>query len=134
MPSSRYCWTGYAPGEEDKMHLLDQTILGVSILLLLGVLVAVKQLTTGSVLDRPKGNLLVQIVNLFNLFFLLVVNPLAAVLLIARRLPADDPTHFAGAEPALLMVLEVLGLVSYVIGFALMAWALVTLGHNYQLG
>ena len=52
------------------MHLLDQRILGIAILFLLGMLVIVKRVATGSVLDKPKGNLLVQLVNIFNLFFL----------------------------------------------------------------
>ena len=71
------------------MHLLDQRILGIAILCLLGMLVIVKRVATGSILDKPKGNLLVQLVNIFNLFFLLVVNPLAAILLITGR-PGDD--------------------------------------------
>ncbi len=75
------------------MHLLDQGILGIAILFLLGMLVIVKQVATGSILDKPKGNLMVQLVNIFNLFFLLVVNPLAAILLITRRLATIDPTH-----------------------------------------
>lgn len=116
------------------MHLFDQRILGIVILCLLGILVIVKQIATGSVLDKPQGNLLVQLVNIFNLFFLLVVNPLAGILLIARLLEAVDPTHTPVDQPQLLMVLEVAGLILYVTGFLLMAWALVTLGRNYQLG
>ena len=67
------------------MHLLDQRILGIAILCLLGILVTVKRVSTGSILDKPKGNLLVQLVNIFNLFFLLIVNPLAAILLPATN-------------------------------------------------
>jgi hypothetical protein len=40
------------------MHL---RALGIAILFLLGVLVVVKRVSTGSVLDKPKGNLLVQL-------------------------------------------------------------------------
>ena len=116
------------------MNLLDQRILGIAIIFLLGVLVTVKQVATGSILDKPKGNLMVQLVNVFNLFFLLVVNPLAAILLITRRLPTIDPTHTAINEPWILVVLEIAGLVMYVAGFLLMAWALITLRRNYQLG
>lgn len=116
------------------MHLLGQTILGIAILFLLGVLVAAKRVGTGSVLDKPKGNLLVQAVNIFNLFFLLVVNPLAAILLIAGRLPAVDPTFITIYEPMVLAVLEILGLFVYVAGYLLMGGALITLGRNYQLG
>ena len=116
------------------MHLFDQRILGITILFLLGMLVTVKQVATGSILDKPKGNVIVQLVNIFNLFFLLIANPLAAVLLIARRLATIDPTHLTIDDPSILMVLEIIGLMLYVIGFLLMAWALITLGKNYQLG
>jgi protein-S-isoprenylcysteine O-methyltransferase Ste14 len=116
------------------MHLLDQRILGIAILLLLGMLISVKRIATCSIFDKPKGNLLVWLVNIFNLFFLLVMNPLVAILLITRRLVTIDPTHITIAEPWILMVLEIVGLLKYAIGFLLMAWALITLGRNYQLG
>ncbi len=116
------------------MHLLDQSLLGIAILCLLGMLVIVKQTATGSILEKPQGPFLVQAVNSFNLFFLLVVNPLAALLLLTGRLATDDPTHFVISEPTILMAVEIVGLVFYVIGFVLMAWALITLGRNYQLG
>jgi len=116
------------------MHLFDQRILGIAILFLLGMLVTVKRVATGSILDKPKGSFMVQLVNIFNLFFLLVVNPLAAILLITRRLATIDPTHMAIHPPWILRILEIVGLILYVTGFLLMAWALITLGRNYQLG
>ncbi len=116
------------------MHLLDQKSLGIAILLLLGILVLAKQIGTGSILDKPKGNLLVQLVNIFNLFFLLVVNPVAAVFLIIGRLEVIDPTHVIVDAASILVALELAGSVVYVAGFLLMAWALLSLGHNYQLG
>jgi protein-S-isoprenylcysteine O-methyltransferase Ste14 len=116
------------------MHLFDQRILGIAVLFLLGMLVAVKKVATGSILDKPKGNLIVQLVNIFNLFFLLVVNPLAAILLVAHRLEAIDSTHLAIDNPTILMVGEIVGSILYVIGFLLMAWALIMLRSNYQLG
>jgi hypothetical protein len=61
-----------------KMIVFDQQILGMAILFLLGMLVTVKRAATGPILDKQKGSLLAQLVNIFNLFFLLVVNPLAA--------------------------------------------------------
>jgi len=116
------------------MHLLGQRLLGIMILLLLAVLVAVKRRATGSVLDRPAGGFMVQLVNVFNLFFLLVVNPVAAASLIARRLDTIDPTRVTVPMPWLLTVLEVIGFFKYVAGFILMAWALMQLGKSYQLG
>ena len=116
------------------MHLLGPTLLGIGIVLLLAALVAVKQIATGSVLDKPRGNFLIQLVNLFNLFFLLIVNPLAGIGLILGGLPALDPTHIALEHGWLLSLIEVIGLLLYIAGFALMCWALLTLGRFYQLG
>lgn len=117
--------------KEVKMHLLDPKILGIAILLLLGMLVIVKQTATGFILDKPKGSFLVQLVNVFNLFFLLVVNPLTAILLLTDHLPESDPTHITIHET---WILEIAGMVLGVAGYLLMAWALITLGRNYQLG
>jgi len=116
------------------MHLMDQKILGVVILVLLAVLVVVKLKATGSIVEKPKGGLLLQLVNIFNLFFLLVVNPVAAILLLTRSLEAIDVTHVSIEAPARLMLIEIIGLLLYVLGFALMTWALIQLGRNYQLG
>ena len=116
------------------MHLLGQTVLGIAIVLLLGALVLVKRISTGSVLDKPQGSFLIQLVNVFNLFFLLVVNPLAAVGLITGRLIGIDPTHLTIPAGWLLALLEIAGLLLYVTGFVLMGWALLTLGRYYQLG
>ena len=116
------------------MHLLDQRTLGIIILALLATLVIVKRMATGSVLDSPKGNLLAWLTNAFNLFFLLVANPAAALLLITRHLEAADPTRLTIGVPWLLMGLEIGGMVLYVMGYLLMAWALVRLAGNYQVG
>ncbi len=116
------------------MHLLDQRILGAVILLLLGLLVGVKRAATGSILDKPTGNFFVQLVNIFNLFFLLVVNPLAAILLITHQLADLDPTHVTIDDSSILIGLELAGLAIFAFGYFLMSWALITLGRNYQLG
>ena len=117
------------------MHLLDQRTLGIVILLLLAMLVTVKRLTTGSVLkDTPQGGVLIWLTHVFNLFFLLIVNPLAAVLLITRQAEGVDPTHVIIGAPWLQAVLEAGGLALYVAGYLLMAWALVSLRSNYQAG
>lgn len=116
------------------MHLFDQTLLGGMLLSLLGTLVVVKRLATGTVFDKPRGSLLIQSVNGFNLFFLLVVNPLAAVLLITHQGGRVDPTRFALQPPWLVATVEIFGLLLSVIGYLLMAWALISLGRSYQLG
>ncbi len=116
------------------MHIIGQQILGALILFLLAVLVIAKRVATGSILDKPTGNWLVQSVNIFNLFFLLVVNPVAAILLLTQFLAKIDATRLILNESLGLMILEGIGLVLYLAGFLLMAWALITLGRNYQLG
>lgn len=116
------------------MVLFDQRLVGIVILFLLGLLVLIKQKTAGSVLDRPKGSFLVQLVNGFNLFFLLLVNPLAALLLISNRLEMINAARFNLTNLKLLTIFEITGLVLYVTGYLLMAWALIKLGSNYQIG
>ena len=88
------------------MHLFDQRILGLLILFLLGILVVVKRMATGSILDKPKGSLMVQLVNGFNLFFLLIVNPLAGLLLITRRPEMIDSVRVIIHRP---MAVNVIG-------------------------
>ena len=117
------------------MHLLDQRNLGIVMLLLLSMLVTIKLLATGSILkDKPKGNLRIWLTHIFNLFFLLIVNPLAAILLINGHLEAVDPTRLAIDIPWVLIGVEIGGLGLYVMGFILMGWALIRLGRNYQAG
>jgi protein-S-isoprenylcysteine O-methyltransferase Ste14 len=116
-------------------QMIGQTTLGIIILCLLAMLVAVKRIATGTILgDKAQGGFLIHAVNVFNLFFLLVANPLAGILLVTGRLDDLDRSRVAVNIPVLLTVLEIGGLLLYVAGFALMAWALLTLGCNYQLG
>jgi len=116
------------------MQLINQKILGIIVLLLLTALVLVKRLATGSIFDKPQGSPLVKLINSFNLCFLLAVNPLVAVLLIAQREGIMDSTHLPVDAPWLSMTVEIFGFAIYVMGYALMAWALIRLGKNYQLG
>ena len=116
------------------MRLLDQRLVGVVILLVLALLVVVKRRATGSTVDLPTGDRLVKTVNIFNLLFLLVVSPLAAILLITRTAASIDPTHVDINSRVLLNVIQTTGLLTYVAGYTLMAWALVALGHQYQPG
>jgi protein-S-isoprenylcysteine O-methyltransferase Ste14 len=117
------------------VHFIDQRTLGIVILFLLAALVIIKRTFTGSILkDRPKSHLRIRLTHIFNLFFLLLLNPLAAILLITEQLEAIDPTHLEINRPWLLGGVEIGGIGLYVIGFLLMAWALIRLGRNYQAG
>jgi protein-S-isoprenylcysteine O-methyltransferase Ste14 len=116
------------------MHVMNQTVLGALIILLLATLVVIKRVTTGSILEKPNPGFLLWLVNIFNLFFLLIANPLAAILLVTGRINGFDPTSLEITPGWLLRVVELLGLVIYLAGFFLMGWALIRLGKNYQLG
>jgi protein-S-isoprenylcysteine O-methyltransferase Ste14 len=116
------------------MHLIGQTTLGILILILLGILVVIKRVATGSIIEKLKGGLLLWLVNIFNLFFLLIANPLAAILLINEKIDIVDPGFLTISNSWILLSIEIIGLIIYFSGFALMAWALIRLGVNYQLG
>lgn len=116
------------------MYMINQRILGIIIVILLGMLVVTKQVATGSILDKPRGKFLVQLVNIFNLFFLLIVNPLVAILLITRQYATADLTRISIANAGVFTTLAILGMIFYVAGFLLMVWALISLRRNYQLG
>ena len=104
------------------MQGLDQRILGIVMLVPWAVLVAVKRLATGSLVkDRPQGGAWMWLIHIFNFSFLLVANPLAAVLLMA------------GAH-RVVSGFQLAGLVLYVTGYVLLGWALLTLRRNYQVG
>jgi protein-S-isoprenylcysteine O-methyltransferase Ste14 len=115
------------------MYLFDSRILGIMILLLLGFLVFVKRRATGSVLDNLQGDALVLLVNGFNLFFLLIVNPLTALLLIGRKVEIIPPARVPDGS-GISLALELTGLALYVSGVFLMIQSLTALGSSYQLG
>jgi len=110
------------------MHPLNQRIAGIIILLLWAMLVVVKAIATGSLLkDRPRGGVWIWLIHFYNFIFLLVAAPLAAVLMIVR------PRQALGT-PGWLTGLGVAGILLYAAGCILLAWALLTLRRNYQVG
>ncbi len=116
------------------MHALGPQGLGVLILVLLAALLVVKRLTTGSILEKAPRRIFLQVVNLYNLTFLIVVNPLTAILLLTGRWPGGNFLAVDTASSGLLRIVEGAGLAVYLGGFGLMAWALIQLGRGYQLG
>ena len=117
------------------MHLLDQRIAGTVILLLWAMLVVSKRKATGSLLrDRPRGGGLMWLTHIFNFLFLLVAIPFAAILLIIRRAQALDPASLALGTSGLRAGMWVAGMLLYGAGCILLAWALLTLRGNYQVG
>lgn len=110
------------------MEILDRRIFGILILLLWAMLVFVKRLATGSLLgDRPRDAVWIWFVHIFNFSFLLVANPLAAMLLIFSRTRANN-------SPGLSTAVGAAGMLVSAAGYILLVWALVALRRNYQVG
>lgn len=117
------------------MHLLTQRSTGITLLLLWAMLVTVKWKATGSLLkDRPRGGRWIWLTHVFNFLYLLVATPLAAILLIIGRPQALDPVSPALGTPGLRTAMGLAGVLLYAAGCMLLAWALLTLRGNYQVG
>jgi protein-S-isoprenylcysteine O-methyltransferase Ste14 len=113
---------------------MNPKTLGIMILALLLALVLIKRLATGSILDKPRGGLVVWAGDLYNLFFLLVVIPAAALLLLTSRVRSGLSASLTVKRSGLLTGLEIAGLALYLAGHLLMEWALVRLGRSFQAG
>jgi protein-S-isoprenylcysteine O-methyltransferase Ste14 len=117
------------------MHILGQRALGILILLLLALLVIVKRKSTGTILkDIPQGGFGLWFIHIFNLFFILIANPVAAILLIVQQMEYIDITYITINIPWLVISLEICGIILYLFGFILMVWSLLSLGRSYQVG
>lgn len=93
-----------------------------------------KRLTTGSFLKgKPEEGFLVRLTHVFNLIFLVAVNPAVAILLVARKLETCDPTIVDPGLTSLRLGLEMSGLLLYLAGNSLMCWALVTMRGHFQV-
>jgi len=119
------------------MYLFDQRILGIIMLVLFGVIGAVKGLATGwdSSSNKPKGTLLAIIANTYNEYFSFIIGiPAAAILLITGQQKIIDPIQLASDMSGLRIGLEIAGLILFVLGNLLANWAFIKLGHNFQAG
>jgi protein-S-isoprenylcysteine O-methyltransferase Ste14 len=117
------------------MQFVSQRIDGIAVLLLWTLLVAVKWAATGSPLkDRPKGGVWIWLTRIFNFLFLLAAVPLAASTMLLGQRAALGPAQGALWAPSLRTGMGIAGLLLYCAGCLLMAWALLTLRGNYQVG
>ncbi len=117
------------------MHLFHQQIAGMIVLLLWAMLVAAKAKATGSLLkDKPRGGIWLWLSHIFNFLFLLVAAPLAGIVLVLRRTEALALVPLALGTPGLRTGMGIAGMLLYGGGCILLAWALLTLRGNYQVG
>ncbi len=116
------------------MSALDPRTLGVMILASSAVFLVFKRWATGSFIKgQPEGGFRLWFTHVFNLFFLLAVNPAVAILLVARRLETLDPTIMDAGRTSIHLSLEISGLLLYLAGNALMCWALATMQGHFQV-
>ena len=116
------------------MRTLDPRLPGLVILASTAVFVTLKRWTTGSFLKgKPEGGFALWLTHVFNLFFLAVVNPAVATLMVARRWENLDPTIVNPGPMPLYLVLETIGILLSLAGNALMGWALVTMRGRFQV-
>ena len=116
------------------MSALDPRTLGAMILASLAVFLVFKRWATGSFIKgKPEGGFLLWLTHVFNLFFLLAVNPAVAILLVARRLETLDPTIADPGRTSIHLGLEISGLLLYLAGIALMCWALAAMRGHFQV-
>lgn len=117
------------------MHLLSERTTGIIILLLWAMIVVAKAVGTGSLLkDRPRSGISLWLVHVFNFAFLLAAVPFAALLLLLGHAQALDPVPLFPGTSRLYAAIGIAGMLLYAAGSILMAWALLALGTNYQVG
>ncbi len=116
------------------MSALDPRILGVTVLASSAAFVVVKRWTTGCfVKGRPEGGFAIWLAHVFNLFLLMAVNSSVAILLVARKLDALDPTILDPGRIPLHLGFEMAGLLLALVGNGFMCWALVTMRGHFQV-
>ena len=116
------------------MHVLDPRVAGVIVLASSAVFLFVKRWTTGSFLKgSPEGGGSLWFTHVFNLFILAALNPAIAILLVARRLEALDPTVLDPGRTPWHLGIETGGILLVLAGHSLMCWALVTMRGYFQV-
>lgn len=117
------------------MHILDNHLLGIIILVLFSLQGLVMLFSPGSLrLQKPEAGGVSWVYNLLNLFIILVVTPLVAILLMKNIM---EPLEFQRIDiPSvwILTLIETLGMVLFVVGNILLYWSRIILRRSFRLG
>jgi protein-S-isoprenylcysteine O-methyltransferase Ste14 len=117
------------------MTIFDNHQLGIIILVLFSLQGVVILFSPGSLrLQKPEVGLISWIYNLLNLFILLFVTPLLAILLMKNIFEPIEFLRFHIKSIWLLMLIEILGLSIFIVGNILLYWSRIILKRSFRLG
>jgi len=117
------------------MHLIGSHLLGIIIMVLFCLQGVVMLFSPGSLrFQKPEGGVISWLYNTLNLFIILIVTPLVAILLIKKASGLIELTQIHVAKRWLLIILETAGILFFFFGNILQCWSRVFLSHSFRLG
>ncbi len=117
------------------MHLIGSHLLGIIIIVLFSLQGIVMLFSPGSIrFQKPEGGVISWLYNTLNLFIILVVTPLVAILLMKKVSGLIEPTWIKVTEGWVLIILETAGILFFFFGNMLQYWSRVFLGCSFRLG
>ncbi len=117
------------------MHLIGSHLLGIIIMVLFSLQGIVMLFSQGSLrFQKPEGGVISWLYNTLNLFIILVVTPLVAILLMKKVSGLIEPTWIKVTEGWVLIILETAGMLFFFFGNILQYWSRVFLGLSFRLG
>lgn len=99
------------------MHLIGSHLLGIIIMVLFSLQGIVMLFSQGSLrFQKPEGGVISWLYNTLNLFIILVVTPLVAILLMKKVSGLIEPTWIKVTEGWVLIILETAGMLFFFFG------------------
>ena len=117
------------------MHILDNHLLGIIILVLFSLQGLVMLFSPGSLrLQKPEAGGISWVYNLLNLFIILFVTPLVAILLMKNIMEPIEFLRIHITSVWILMIIETLGMILLFVGNILLYWSRIILKRSFRLG
>jgi len=116
-------------------QLIGSRLLGIIIMVLFTLTGIVMASSPGSIrVQKPEAGVISWLSNVLNLFIVLVVTPLVAVLLMMKATGLIETTSIKLAEGWPLVIIETLGILFFLFGNLLLYWGRVFIGGSFRLG
>ena len=117
------------------MHILDNHLLGIIILVLFSLQGLVMLFSPGSLrLQKPEAGGISWVYNLLNLFIILFVTPLVAILLMKNIMEPIEFLRIHITSVWILMIIETLGMILLFVGNILLYGSRIILKRSFRLG
>jgi protein-S-isoprenylcysteine O-methyltransferase Ste14 len=117
------------------MHILDNHLIGIIILVLFSLQGLVMLFSPGSLrLQKPEAGGISWVYNLLNLFVILVATPLVAILLMKNIMEPIEFLRIHITSVWILMIVEKLGMILFFVGNILLYWSRIILKRSFRLG